>query len=425
MNSQPSSCKTVIKVIALAAWLTAQAKDYSQTLPAFTAYAHPSPDDISRHQNGSITDWHGTLHWHVLCAHTGELSVRVIPLENQSACTLSLTAAGSTQTAPMQGKPVAFSITIAVAGYVELMLSCTAGQAPGLQELVLSGNAAQGLRASKVERRNCASVHLAYEVQKADADSVEWFYCELTPRTDPIWTYYMATGWSRGYFGMQVNAKSERRIIFSVWDSGNEAVNRAKVKADDRVQLIAKGEGVEASDFGNEGTGGHSHRVTPWILGGTFGFLVHAKAEGSRTTYTGWYRAPLARDWQLIASFRAPKDGALLRGLYSFDENFAGANGDVRRDCEFGNTFARTTDGAWHELSDAHFTHDGHGKSLRTDRSGGVHDNRFYLRSGGFAVDNDPSAVTHYGDLLQRKPSGSMPAALQALPIPPSMPKDR
>ena len=42
-------------------------------------------------------------------------------------------------------------------------------------------------------------------------------------------TYYMACGWHRGYFGMQVNSPTERRIIFSVWDSGGEAVDRSKV----------------------------------------------------------------------------------------------------------------------------------------------------------------------------------------------------
>jgi hypothetical protein len=30
----------------------------------------------------------------------------------------------------------------------------------------------------------------------------------------------------QGYFGMQVNSPTERRIIFSVWDSGGEAVVR-------------------------------------------------------------------------------------------------------------------------------------------------------------------------------------------------------
>ena len=46
----------------------------------------------------------------------------------------------------------------------------------------------------------------------------------------PLWTYFEACGWHRGYFGMQVNSPTERRIIFSVWDSGREAVDRGKVE---------------------------------------------------------------------------------------------------------------------------------------------------------------------------------------------------
>ena len=48
--------------------------------------------------------------------------------------------------------------------------------------------------------------------------------CAFTPKRpaveDPVHTYYMACGFQRGYFGMQVNSPTERRIIFSVWDTG-------------------------------------------------------------------------------------------------------------------------------------------------------------------------------------------------------------
>jgi hypothetical protein len=71
-----------------------------------------------------------------------------------------------------------------------------------------------------------------------------------------------------------------------VWDAGNEGVDRKKVAADDRVQLIAKGEDVVADSFGNEGTGGHSHLVHDWQLGETFRFLMHAAARGRRTRPT-------------------------------------------------------------------------------------------------------------------------------------------
>jgi hypothetical protein len=90
---------------------------------------------------------------------------------------------------------------------------------------------------------------------------VELFYNEVVGIADPVATYYMACGFSRGYFGMQVNSPTERRIIFSVWDSGagQTAKDRSAVSDENRVKLLAKGDRVVASDFGNEGTGGHSH----------------------------------------------------------------------------------------------------------------------------------------------------------------------
>ncbi len=110
-----------------------------------------------------------------------------------------------------------------------------------MQALVLRGPAVKGAHFSLVERRNAASVHLGYPVPDEAKGKVEWFYCEVTPKTDPLWTYYEATGWHRGYFGMQVNSPKERRIIFSVWDAGKEPVSRKKVAKENLVELLAKG----------------------------------------------------------------------------------------------------------------------------------------------------------------------------------------
>src|SRR5262249_5642640 len=145
-----------------------------------------------------------------------------------------------------------------------------------------------------------------------------------------------------------------------------------------RVRLLAKGEGVTASDFGNEGTGGHSHLVYPWKKDQTYRFLVSAKPEGTDTIYSGYFYFPEKRSWGLIASFRAPKDGGCLQGLYSFNENFAGANGQLRRLAEFGNQWVKTTNGEWLELHTAKFTHDPTGREDRTDYGAGVNHDRFY-----------------------------------------------
>ena len=67
-----------------------------------------------------------------------------------------------------------------------------------------------------------------------------------------------------------MNSATERRIIFSVWDSGGEAVSRSKVGDENRVTLVSKGAEVVAGDFGNEGTGGHSHLKYNWKTGEQF-----------------------------------------------------------------------------------------------------------------------------------------------------------
>jgi hypothetical protein len=234
----------------------------------------------------------------------------------------------------------------------------------------------------------------------------------VTVKTDPIWSYYEACGFSRGYFGIQVNSLTERRIIFSVWDSGKEPTDRTKVAAEDRVLLVAKGDGVEASDFGNEGTGGHSHLVYPWKTGDTYRFLVFANPEDSSTVYSGYFYFPERKRWELIASFRAPKDGGYLRGLYSFNEDFEGANGQQQRLAEFGNQWIKTAGGDWSELVRARFTHTKNGYTDRLDRGAGVVGERFYLSNGGFS----PGSLK-YGDEITRPASGRRPSDIVLPPL--------
>jgi hypothetical protein len=209
----------------------------------------------------------------------------------------------------------------------------------------------------------------------------------------------MACGFSRGYFGMQVNSATERRIIFSIWDAGNGqgAKDRTNVAADDQTQLVAKGDGVEASVFGNEGTGGHSHFVYPWKTGEAQKFVVQVKVDGSHTIYSGYWFHPEKKQWMLIASFRAPKDGQYLHGLYSFSENFGGSNGHLQRKALYGPQWIATDTGKWMELTEAKFSHDGTGKADRLDRFMGVEKGKFFLSQGGFV-----EGCTKYGEAFTR-----------------------
>ena len=394
------------------AFLTASALAAVE-VPAFTAYSAPEPNKgPQRGKDGEVTGWEEEtkLRWYGQIAKKGELDLFLkLAGELSAGNKLKLTVSpqeGPVKNRPLDGKAteeqVAFGkFDIPAPGYYRFELEGRGDKLPALKALVLDGAASKDAHFSMVERRNSASIHLGYTVPEDAKDEVEWFYLEVTPKTEPLWSYYMATGWHRGYFGMQVNSPTERRIIFSVWDSGGEAVDRDKVHDDNRVKLLAKGSGVDAGDFGNEGTGGHSHLVYPWKLGDTVHFLMRAQAEGDKTTYTGWFRDSKSKTWRLVASFRAPGDGKFLHGLYSFNENFGGQNGDERRVCEFGNGWIRTKSGKWIDLTEAKFTHDGHGKSERLDRSAGTIGKRFYLANGGFVEDTNKNAVTKAYDAMK------------------------
>ncbi len=407
-----------------------------QRIPAFTAYFQPDPDrGPRREEDGRIDGWSAStrLEWFGKVSATGELSVALQLAGVTSADTLldmSVSSQGDAKKSrswklriPKGTKAAELSVgrmTVEKPGYLRFSLASAdakAGELPGLTALLLGGAAAKGAHFSNVERRNASSVHLGYSIPDTSKNEIEWFYLEVTPKTEPLYSYYMATGFSRGYFGMQVNSPTERRLIFSVWDAGKEKVDRNNVAEADRVTLIAKGVDVFAGSFGNEGTGGQSHLKYAWKLGDTFRFLVRAnpgKSEESATTYTAWFFFPETKSWGLIASFRAPHDGQFLKGLYSFNENFGGSTGDQRRVCEFGNGWVRTRSGAWIALDQATFTHDGHGRKQRLDRSAGVINGRFYLANGGFVDDETPGCVTQAYEKLELKaPAGEHPSDAQ------------
>lgn len=380
-------------------------------IPAATAYAEPWEGGARFGEEG-VSGWRDTAQkilWFGEIKTAGKLDASVVVrLPQGKSSTFRLTVEGQSHDAQAKGGavPVAVSFgsfTIAKPGYVRFELSSTNPQGD-IDALVLDGPAAAEAHFNLEPRRNAASVHLLFPTPNDAA--VEWFYNEVTAVEEPVATFYMACGFSRGYFGMQVNSRTERRIIFSVWDaaSGQSAKDRSTVAAENHTQLLGKGDGVVASVFGNEGTGGHSHLVYPWKTGEPQKFLLNAKADGDNTIYTGWWFHPAEKKWMLIASFRAPKDGKLLRGLHSFSENFGGANGHLRRKALYGPQWIRTADGKWSEITEASFSHDPTGKAARLDRFMGVEAGRFFLSHGGFVPGS-----TKFGEKFTRPVSKTPP----------------
>jgi hypothetical protein len=413
-----------VLVLALSSAIAHSSEDLKTLrVPAFTSFAEPDPEALEFPEQNGVTGWTDAktkVVWYGEIKTAGRLDLALaLRLPENAVSRLRLTVAKHSLVGTVHGegaKPITVSfgsVQVPSAGFYSFTLTGLSKDGPtfgNLDALLLSGPASKDAHFSLIAERGAPSVHLTYPIP--EGSQVVWFYNEVTVKTDPIWSYYEACGFSRGYFGIQVNSPTERRIIFSVWDSGKEPTDRSKVAAEDRVQLVAKGDGVEASDFGNEGTGGHSHLVYPWKTGDTYRFLVSANPEGSSTIYSGYFYFPERKRWELIASFRAPKDGGYLHDLYSFNEDFEGANGQQRRLAEFGNQWIETTAGDWSELVKARFTHTKNGYTDRPDRGGGVVDNRFYLSSGGFI----PGSL-QYGDVITRPASGNRPRNIVLPPL--------
>lgn len=208
---------------------------------------------------------------------------------------------------------------------------------------------------------------------------------------------------------MQINSPTERRIIFSVWDSGDEGIDRNKVSDENRVRLLDKGDGVYAGDFGNEGTGGHSHLKYLWKTGEKQRFIVTAiPTDRTHTDYSGYWFHPEQMKWMLISSWHAPKEGGRLKGLHSFSENFGGNNGHLLRKALYANQWIRTPDGQWKELTTARFSHDPTGRKDRFDRFMGVENEGFFLSHGGFI-----EGYTDYGAQFERTATKQPPGDLE------------
>ena len=365
-------------------------------VPGMTAYGVPDAQALRVDQQRGVVDWKDPAQkvvWYGKFANAGALSVflEVLVAEGkQSKFKLGvgkemhqITVQGTTK--PQQVEVGKY--TIVAPGYVALTLESlnAAGEDAGeIRALKLSGEASLDAHFNLLERRNAASVHLAYQME--DQRKAALFYNEVTAVEEPIHTFYMACGFSRGYLGMQINSPTERRVIFSVWDSGKgqNANNRKEVPEENRTKMLAKGEGVVGEVFGGEGTGGHSHFVYPWKTGQAQKFIVTAEPDATSTIYAGYWFHPEQQKWMLLAKFHAPHDGEFLRGLHSFSENFGGANGHLLRKALYGPQWIRDSNGDWQELLTATFSHDPTGNKDRLDRFMGMEDGKFFLSHGGF-----------------------------------------
>ncbi len=262
-----------------------------------------------------------------------------------------------------------FRITI-----LSLVLSCVSLLSPS------------GFADEKLEGIACRSVHLGYAAPEAVA-----FYNEITVRESARGTYFMVCGWGKGYFGIQELGDGKKVVLFSVWDPGY-LDDPTLVKEEQRVKLLHKDDAVRVGRFGNEGTGGQSFFDYDWKVGETYRCLVTAKADGPRSEYAGYFYVPETKTWKHLVTFSTPTGGELLRGKYSFIEDFRRdrVSATQTRRAEFGPGWIMTAAEnpaapMWQPLAKAKFTGD---ENPVVNIDAGKVDGRMFLSTGG-AIQNN------------------------------------
>lgn len=222
---------------------------------------------------------------------------------------------------------------------------------------------------------NVEAQHLWWDLEN-QRDAV-WIYGEITVLATHPHIYYCGANWhpgepAGGYCGIQHNGPSERRTIFSVWDT-SPALHPEVVAADPETVF---------NRFGGEGEGAHTHMLWPWKERETFRFIVR-KAKGNKpgTIEASYYVFdPRRETWRRSAVISSPEGGersvaTLGGGLNSFLENFIGTDRDVPKLALYrlwlGPDPARMKcltraggDGIWGTLHDAYFLAEGDAKKL-------------------------------------------------------------
>ncbi len=239
--------------------------------------------------------------------------------------------------------------------------------------------------------RAARSVHLQWGAAESEV-----FYLEAAVEQTTPGSYFMACGWSGGYFGIQEARDGKKVAIFSVWDPTKGDDPKA-VRPEDRVELLHEGAGVRIKRFGGEGTGGQCMTDFAWQVGEPVRFLVRAELHpgadgtpGGKTAYSGWLFQPGTKSWRHLVTFRTRNGGKQLRGLYSFVEDFRrdkASVGDVRR-ARFGGGWVKAADGTWNALTAARFTASRAAWEARDNIDAGVQPTPagapwFFLATGG------------------------------------------
>jgi len=240
---------------------------------------------------------------------------------------------------------------------------------------------------AKLEGKACRSVHLGFPAPEGSA-----FYNEMTIEKSAEGTYFMAAGFSKGYFGLQELGNGKKVVIFSVWDPGKQN-DKNTVDQDNRVKLLYQDKEVRIGRFGGEGTGGQSFLDYDWKIGTTYRFMVSAKVEDEkRTAFSAYFFIPEQKAWKHLVTFSTITAGKPLSGYYSFVEDFKRnkISATQTRQASYGPAWIKSAkDGQWTLASKAKFTGDSNPVMNINAGINPKDPTRFFLTTGGETKNTD------------------------------------
>lgn len=381
-------------------------------------------DDLAKNkelvQKGGITKWTGKntrIRTFFKTTKVGKLNVGILVKSTAGLAKIKVTCNGKTKVISVENREEqklsvgTFDIENIGYHWIEIQgLEKSGEYYPEISHILIGGEAAEERVYFAAEDfywgRRGPSVHLNYQVPES-AGEILYYYNEIKvpENNDVLGSYFMANGFAQGYFGMQVNSETERRILFSVW-SPYKTDNPKDIPENQRIQMLNKGEGVHTGKFGNEGSGGQSYYKFMWKAGNTYKFLLKGVPTGKgETDFTAWFFAPEVNKWKLIASFRRPKTDTHLTRFHSFLENFRTETGCLTRKGKYSNQWVYNTAGKWIEITKMKFTADATArKESRMDYSGGTEGQFFFMKNCGFF--NETTTMNSY---FEREAGGTAP----------------
>jgi len=139
-----------------------------------------------------------------------------------------------------------------------------------------------------------------------------------------------------------------------------------------------------------------------------------AGEKEKKTAYSGWIFDPQQKVWRLLVTFRTRNGGKLLRGLYSFVEDFKRdtKSADEVRRARFGNAWMKSRTGEWQAVTQAKFTASKAEWEARDTINAGPAGNGFFLATGGDTQRTTELTAVMKAELAPTVAPGDLPTAV-------------